>query len=186
MAIVTHTFYDWEALPVISNQVVDNIYTHETDALWGQGFGSGNGIGQVDSIWRTIELVNLGGENNKTILEITLNNTVPLKDMNFTFERKKPVLKDNTPVLINGIIAPPRTIPAYSFNQHINLKYKFRIKMEHLSYFHTSLSFTLGLSNGKICLVIKYSPIVVQMVLGNNIVNGVTLGSGGVKIPRYS
>ncbi len=173
MAVPTQTFYSRDAA-LLNDAAVTNL-TQSLEDLWGQGA----------VVWRTILLADFVASGKGNILEITLDNTVRLRDLNITVKRRNNTDNDNiVPNPVGGVFPLIMPIPFNSFDNATNKKYIFRIKREHLNSFNSALSFSLCKVNNKLSLIVKFSPIVFQMQVGNNIYNAVSLGSGGVKIPR--
>lgn len=167
-----YTFYDTdgEELPFQENTNTNS----ELASLWGN-------INAVN--WFKITPQQLLGLQNYDMLEITLHNLIPLSGMGFTHVFRNFTIAEN-----NQRISSLGSINRVSIAKKIlkegnNAKFRFRIhKNSVLNYtqnFTIDLEFTICVLKNKISFFIKPQ-------LNNQIffAFGVTLASGGVKIPR--
>lgn len=180
--MATYTFYDTDGVPLIPG--VDN--TNGPELLWG-------GIHKVR--WFSIPQAFLNEPNNRNPvpnplpnkLEITIRNLVPLSSM--AINPPQPVWGDFTAgELFQRVnsqdIQSKVSMMLKVLQEGNNAIFKFKLSratVEQLSNnLTTDLQFTPALINGKMCLFFKLPPNVGPVIFAF----GVTLASGGVKIPR--
>jgi hypothetical protein len=167
--MATYTFYDTEGFPVIP--AVDTNTALQT--LWGS----------IPPIEKRVTSAQLMGLANSNMLEITLFNLIPIMGVNFSYnignftpaQQTERANRTNNPSRVQMMIQLMR--------EGNNARFRFRFHRDFVNQLTNNLVddfvFTLGVFNGKMSIIIKSNP-------ANNAVLafGVTLASGGVKIPK--
>ncbi|MCU0470658.1 MAG: hypothetical protein MUF58_18885 [Arcicella sp.] len=164
-----YTFYDTEGFPVIP--AIDTNTALQT--LWGN----------IPPVERRVTSAQLIGLANSNMLEITLFNLIPIMGMNFSHsisnftpaQQAERANRANNPSKVQMIIQLMR--------EGNNARFRFRFHRDFVKELTNNLAddfvFTLGVFNGRMSIIIKSNS-------ANNAVMafGVTLASGGVKIPK--
>jgi hypothetical protein len=165
-----YTFYDTDSFP--SNVNADN--TNALVTLWGS---------TQNVRWLTVSPLQLASLNHVNMLEISLSNLLPISNINLTFLTRNLTPAESIQRESRRNNPSKEQIIIKLLKEGNAAKFRFRLHQDLVknvtNNFTHHLEFTLGLFDGQLSLFIKASSTNQAIVAF-----GVSLPSGGVKIPK--